>query len=57
LHSLAELLRDRGQLAEARALLEEAVGHQRLALKANPRHPDYRKALESHRSALARTAD
>jgi serine/threonine protein kinase/Flp pilus assembly protein TadD len=55
LHNLAGLLRDENQLAEARQLLERAVGHQRTALEADPQNPTYRRFLRNHYWRLAET--
>jgi hypothetical protein len=53
--NLADLLRGRRELGPARQLLEQAANHHEAALKANPRHPDYRKSFRDHRSILVRT--
>jgi hypothetical protein len=46
-------LRDRGELVEARRLLERAVVHQRAALKINHRPTDYHVFLRNHLFVLA----
>jgi tetratricopeptide (TPR) repeat protein len=53
LHNLADLRGDRGDFPEARALLERAVRHQRLAWKAHPQNPTYRQFLRNHYWLLA----
>jgi tetratricopeptide (TPR) repeat protein len=53
LNDLSMLLIRRGKLAEARRLLEQAVTHQRAALRARPRHPTYRLFLRHHYVNLA----
>jgi eukaryotic-like serine/threonine-protein kinase len=53
LHNLANLRRNRGEFTEARALLERAVPHQRLAWKADPRNPTYCRFLRNHHWLLA----
>lgn len=55
LDKLAGILHDRGELAEARKLLEQAISHQQAALEANPRHPPYQQLLRNHYSVLAET--
>jgi serine/threonine protein kinase/uncharacterized protein HemY len=52
---LAGLHWSSGRLAQARQLLEQAIGHQRLALKFRPRHPVYRKHLAVQLASLGRT--
>jgi eukaryotic-like serine/threonine-protein kinase len=54
LNDLSLLLMDRGEVAKARRLLEEAVEHQQLALQAQPRHPPYRQFLRHHYANLAK---
>ncbi|MBI3465447.1 MAG: tetratricopeptide repeat protein [Planctomycetes bacterium] len=53
LHNLGGVLRNRGEMAEARLLLERAVVHQQTALKANPNHPVIRTFLERHLDTLS----
>jgi tetratricopeptide (TPR) repeat protein len=55
LNNLAQEVRNRGELAEARQLLEQAVVHQRAALKEKPDHPTYRRFLCNHYANLAET--
>jgi serine/threonine protein kinase/tetratricopeptide (TPR) repeat protein len=55
LNDLAELRRDRGELAEARALVEKAIRHQQMARNANPMNPNYRQFLRNHYWVLAET--
>jgi tetratricopeptide (TPR) repeat protein len=55
LNNLALLFRERGELNEARRLLERAIGYEKSALQANPRHPTYRLFLRNHYVALAET--
>jgi serine/threonine-protein kinase len=52
LHNLATRLTQRGELAEARQLLDEAVRYQQTALKANPIQRDFRQFLRNHSSAF-----
>ena len=54
LSNLAErlMLRETGRLAEARQLLEQAVIHQRAALKLKPWHPTSRRFLGIHLATL-----
>jgi tetratricopeptide (TPR) repeat protein len=47
--NLAGLNRDRKEFQAARRLLEEALPHHRAALKANPRHPEYRQFYRNNR--------
>jgi WD40 repeat protein len=53
LNNLALILRDRGELAEARTLLEEAVRCQRRAVSLNSRDPGYQRFLRTHYRALS----
>jgi tetratricopeptide (TPR) repeat protein len=55
LNNLAIHLAHRGEQAEARRLLEEAIRHQQAALKIRPGHPVYRQWLRNHCSSLAAT--
>jgi serine/threonine protein kinase/Flp pilus assembly protein TadD len=48
LDTLAVLLLGRGQPRDALPLLEEAIVHQRAALKINHQHPTYRRYLSNH---------
>jgi tetratricopeptide (TPR) repeat protein/tRNA A-37 threonylcarbamoyl transferase component Bud32 len=45
----------RGELAEARRLLDVALLHHRVAIRANPRYRDYRQFLYVNRSVLVTT--
>src|SRR5262249_22919975 len=60
-HDLANVLRDRGEWAEARRLTERAIMHQRAALEGKPRSSTYRHRLSNHYhrlgSLLAWTAE
>jgi tetratricopeptide (TPR) repeat protein len=47
--NLAGLNRERKELQAARRLLEEALPHHRAALKANPRHPEFRQFYRNNR--------
>jgi serine/threonine protein kinase len=53
LNDLGALLRERGELAEARRLLEQAIVHQKAALQSDQRHPTYRQFLVNHYWQLA----
>jgi eukaryotic-like serine/threonine-protein kinase len=53
LHNFALVLQKRGQLKQARPLLEEAIRYQQVALKVNPRSPTYRQFLGNHYHNLA----
>src|SRR5262249_3712002 len=53
--NLARLLRDQGRLVDARREAEQAVRHQRTALKLLPGHPRFRYSLASHYAILAET--
>jgi serine/threonine protein kinase/tetratricopeptide (TPR) repeat protein len=53
LNNLSKYPGSRGELAEARLLAEQAIEHQGLALKSNPRHPVYRQYLGNHYRTLA----
>ncbi len=53
LNNLSTALRSVGETAEARLLLEEAVGHQQLALKARPQDVTSRTFLRNHYTNLA----
>jgi eukaryotic-like serine/threonine-protein kinase len=53
LNNLAGRLAERGELREARSLLEEAIVHQRAARKANATHLTYRLFLRNHHLTLA----
>jgi hypothetical protein len=55
LGSLAELAQARRDWPQARVLLDEALPHHQRALKANPKHPAYRRSFRDNRSALAST--
>jgi hypothetical protein len=48
LNNLAMVRKDRGDLAEARQFLEQAVGHQQAARKTNPGNATYRQFLRNH---------
>jgi serine/threonine protein kinase len=50
--NLASVRRLRGDLAEARALVEQAIARQKNALSANPDQPDYRRFLHTHYGCL-----
>jgi tetratricopeptide (TPR) repeat protein len=52
LNNLALRLKQRGDLAEARRLLEQAMEHQRAALKINPRRAQTRAFLHNHCTIL-----
>jgi tetratricopeptide (TPR) repeat protein len=52
---LAELARERKELASARQLLDEARPHLQVALDANPRQPYYREVFCDHRLQQAAT--
>jgi tetratricopeptide (TPR) repeat protein len=54
---IAELHWSTGRLAQARQVLEWAVGHLRQALKLRPRHPVYRKFLAAELASLGRLRD
>jgi serine/threonine protein kinase/tetratricopeptide (TPR) repeat protein len=54
LSDLAILLFERGEAAEARRLLEEAVAHQSKAVKAGPRNVTYRCFLRNHHGNLGK---
>jgi tetratricopeptide (TPR) repeat protein len=54
LNNLSMLLMDRGEVVDARQLLEEAVEHQQRALQAQPRNPTYRLFLRHHYANLAK---
>jgi eukaryotic-like serine/threonine-protein kinase len=53
-NDLCMLLLEGGELAEARLLVEEAISHQRAALKIDPRRPTYRLFLCNHLVNLGR---
>jgi serine/threonine protein kinase/tetratricopeptide (TPR) repeat protein len=53
LRDRAVLLWKRGQLGQARQLVEEAIPHQRAALKGNERNPTYLDFLNKHYATLA----
>jgi tetratricopeptide (TPR) repeat protein len=53
LNNWAIWLVDRGQLEQARQLLQEAITWQEKAVKANPKHPTYREFLGNHYGQLA----
>jgi tetratricopeptide (TPR) repeat protein len=55
LNNLGRLLLDGGKPGEARVLLERALEYQRMALKANARHPAYRRLLSYSYQNLALT--
>jgi serine/threonine-protein kinase len=55
-NEVAVILIDRGDLAPARQLLEEAISHQRIALDAEPRHPTYREYMRNHYRNLAKVS-
>jgi tetratricopeptide (TPR) repeat protein len=52
LNDQALLEQDRGNLPEARQLLEEAINHQQIALKVNQQNPRYRSRLRAHYANL-----
>ncbi len=52
LHKLAELLRRRGELAEAQQLLEQAIDHQQAAFEFHPTSPNYRRFLLNQYAAV-----
>ena len=54
LNDLALLQFVRGDLDEARRLLEQAIPHQKVALASNPRDPTYRQFLSNHYLNLAK---
>jgi hypothetical protein len=49
------VLLKRDELVEARHLLEQAIEHQRAALKTNAQHPTYRVFLRNHLWVLCET--
>jgi tetratricopeptide (TPR) repeat protein len=53
LNNLSMYITERGDLAESRKLLEQAIEHQNIALTSNPRHPVYRNFLANHYRSLA----
>src|SRR5262249_13307406 len=55
LNNHALILMDRGQLVEARQLLERAIQHQKAALQITPRDPGYLRDLGNHNWGLAET--
>jgi hypothetical protein len=55
LSQLAALRAAQGKWAEVRQLLDQAIGHQRLAVKVRPRHPTLRRNLGSQLARLARS--
>jgi tetratricopeptide (TPR) repeat protein len=55
LNNLAGALRDRGELTEARRLLEEAIRHQTAARKIDDKNPTCREFLRNHYWSLAET--
>jgi serine/threonine protein kinase len=55
LHNLALLVRGQDRLSEARRLLERAVSHQDLAVKADPRNIRYLEYRRNHYIELAST--
>jgi tetratricopeptide (TPR) repeat protein len=46
-------LLERGELVEARTILEQAIEHQSIALRSNPKDPVYREFLANHYRSLA----
>jgi tetratricopeptide (TPR) repeat protein len=52
LNNMAHYPIERGELAAARTLLEQAVEHQSAALKSNPKHRVYREWLGNHYRTL-----
>ncbi|MFO0842695.1 MAG: tetratricopeptide repeat protein [Gemmataceae bacterium] len=50
--NLAILCKDRGDMAAAKGYLIEARPHHAAALKANPRHPDYRRFFRNNQLVL-----
>jgi tetratricopeptide (TPR) repeat protein len=54
-NNLALLHRQRGQLAEARKLFEQAIIRQQSALRSNPKNVKYRSFLRNHYWKLAET--
>src|SRR5262249_11379811 len=55
LNNLATLMKGRGQLAESRPVLEEAIAQQQAALKIKPQHPVFRQDLRMHYMNLGDT--
>jgi tetratricopeptide (TPR) repeat protein len=55
LHNLAGIDRDRGRLVEARQLFQQALDHQRDALRDSPRNPSFRLFLRNHYWGLGKT--
>jgi serine/threonine protein kinase len=55
MNNLARLLYARADFNGARRLLEEALPYHQAALKANARHPDYRRFYRNNRWRLAET--
>src|SRR5262249_11850804 len=55
LNNLALVLQARGDNLQARALLEQAIGCQKIAVRLNPRRPQYRRFLRNHLRALTET--
>jgi tetratricopeptide (TPR) repeat protein len=53
LNNLANRLFERGELAEARLLIEEAIVHQQVAHKADSQHATYHRFLRNHYAVLA----
>ena len=53
--NLANYHHDRGERAEARRLLEEAMPHHRAAIQSRPLHASYRKFLCANRVSFAQT--
>jgi tetratricopeptide (TPR) repeat protein len=56
-NDLANELLKRGDLSSARGLLEEAIGHQQAAVKADAANPQYRVFLRNHYWLLGQTLD
>jgi serine/threonine protein kinase len=52
-HQLAEARRSRGEWAQAKELLEEAIRHEKIALDLKPNQPAYLGALGNHYTSLA----
>jgi len=55
LNDCAMLLINRGELKEARGMLEEAITCQETAIRAEPKNPAYRSFLRNHYKNLAKT--
>src|SRR5262249_19067023 len=55
LNNCALLLIDRGELEEARRMLDEAIPWQQKAVQAEPKNPTYRCFLRNHSKNLVKT--